>query len=462
MTDDYIAGMSARTKKLSLPNFFSGFDSTSDESVLPLNTAKRIYNFDYSSGALTEGWGIGQSGITSENVTYVWQFRRYDSVSGCEIKTLMYSCSDGSVYAAMPHGFSRLYGVNFSSAPQAVNYRLYGEDVILMFSQLDGMFVWNGIDPPYKVESAPDVTSFTMHYERMFVSTGGEKNTVWFSDDLDPTNWNLSLSDGGFIQLVDEFGSVNRVLSFAGYVYALRDRGISRITAYGSQKDFSVVNLFVSSGRIYGASAAVCGDTLMFLADDGLYRFDGLSARKVASAICGALKSSPSARGAYYDGKYFVAARFEETDGDSVDSESNNGFLVYDPKTGAVSLTRGIGLKELCPIDGALMAVDRNGRAGFIEKNGEIYGVPLEKSWMSGSLDFGTDGIKTVKEFSVDASVPFRLTVSSERGGKTFSVLPKKGLTTVRVNASGKKICFAITCKSSKARIARPFIKLGY
>ncbi len=461
MIDDYIAGAGGRTKKLSLPNFFSGFDSVSDESVLPLSTAKRIYNFDCSSGALTEGWGIKQSGITAEDVTCVWQFRRYDPVAEREIKTLMYSCADGSVFAAMPHGYTRLYGVNFTVAPQTVNYRLYGEDVILMFSAPDGMFVWNGIDPPYKVENAPEVTSFTMHYERMFVTGGDEKNTVWFSDDLDPTNWDLSLSDGGFIQLVDEFGSANRVLSFAGYVYVMRDKGISRITAYGSQKDFSVVNLFTSSGKIYGPTAAVCGDTLVFLADDGLYRFDGLTTRKVAPAVCGALKSSPLSRGAYYDGKYFAAVRLNETDNPDAD-ENNDGFLVYDLKTGAVSLTRGVGIKELCPVDGALMAVDTSGRVGVIEKSGEIYGSATEKSWVGGMLDFGTDGVKTVKEFSVDASAPFLLTVFSERGEKTVSVLPKKGLTTVRVNVSGRKIGFSITCNSPKIRIARPFIKISY
>lgn len=460
MANNYIAGVAARTRKLSVPNFLSGFDASLDESVLPLSTAKRIYNFDCSSGALTEGWGIRDGGISAKNVIKLWQFTRYDPDALQEIKKTMYCLSDGSVFASAPHGFEKLSGVSFSSVPYTVNYRLYGDDVILMCSETDGMYVWNGIDAPYKVENAPAVTSLAMHYERMFVSTGGEKNTVWFSDDLDPTNWNPSLSDGGFIQMVDEFGAVNRVLSFAGYVYALRDRGISRITAYGDQKDFSVVNLFVSAGGICGASAAVCGDTLMFLADDGIYRFDGLSARKVASACFGAVKSVKNARGTYFGGKYFAAVRLE-SDGDAGDLGANNGFIVYDVKTGKVSLTRGIGVKEFCPIGNELFAVTDDG-AGIIEKSGLCRGVPLEKSWCVGALDFGTDGIKTVKEFCVDASAPFTLTVSSERAEKSFCVLPKKGLTSVRVNVSGRKISFAIRSHSGKIRIARPFIKIGY
>ena len=458
MINDYIADVGGRTRKLSIPNFFTGFDSTSDESVLPLSTAKKIYNFDYSSGALTEGWGIKKSGITAKDVTSVWQFVRYDEVAKCEIKKLMYSCADGSVYTSSPHGYILLNGVNFSSVPYAVNYRLYGDDVILMCSEEDGMYVWDGINPAYKVENAPAITSMTMHYERMFVSSGGERNTVWFSDDLDPTNWNLSLSDGGFIQLIDEFGPVSRVASFLGYVYVLREKGISRITAYGSQKDFSVVNLFVSSGKIYGASAAVCGDSLVFLADDGLYRFDGLSTRKVAPAICGALKSSPLSRGAYSGGKYFVAVR---TDAADDGSDENDGLLVYDLKTGAVSLTRGVYIKELCPIGDELFAVGDFG-VGIVEKCGCVMEVALEKSWCGGLLDFGTDEVKTVKEFSVDASAAFTLTVSSENASKSFAVLPKKGLTTVRVNVSGRKISFFIIFKSAKVRIARPFVKIAY
>ena len=456
MANNYIAGMTSRTKRVSVPNFFSGFDSNSDGSVLPISTATRIYNFDCSTGALTEGWGIEDSGIGQEGITKLWQFRRYDDEAKCEVKKLMFSCSDGSVYYSAPHGYSQLSGVSFSSPPFTVNYRLYGEDVILMCSQDEGMYVWNGIDPAYKVENAPPVTSLTMHYERMFVSSGGERNTVFFSDDLDPTNWNIDLSGGGFIQMVDEFGYVNRVISFLGYVYVLRERGISRITAYGDQSEFSVVNLFVSSGKIYPRSAAVCGDVLMFLADDGLYRFDGLSTRKAASAVCGAIADSPLSCGAYFDGKYFLALRTADAE-----NEQNDGLLVYDLKTNAVSISRGVYIDELCPVENELFAVCNTG-VGVVSKCGEHFSAPLEKTWTSGMLDFGTDEQKTVKEFCVDASAPFTLEVSSERGTKKLPVFPKSGLTSVRVNVSGRKIGFAIRSNESKIRISRPFIRISY
>jgi hypothetical protein len=45
-------------------------------------------------------------------------------------------------------------------------------------------------DAAYKIDNAPAFTGITMHFERMFATGGDENNTVWFSDDLDPTNWN--------------------------------------------------------------------------------------------------------------------------------------------------------------------------------------------------------------------------------------------------------------------------------
>lgn len=69
--------------------------------------------------------------------------------------------------------------------------------------------------------------------------------------------------------MIDERGALNRVISYLNYVYVFRDYGISRITAFGAQTDFSVSNLFVSSGKIYPRSVALCGDSVIFLRRTG-------------------------------------------------------------------------------------------------------------------------------------------------------------------------------------------------
>ena len=66
-------------------------------------------------------------------------------------------------------------------------------------------------------------TSMDIHYERLFVTTTNEKSKVLFSDDLDPTLWSIDLSEAGFIEMVDERGALNRVISFNDYLYIFRD-----------------------------------------------------------------------------------------------------------------------------------------------------------------------------------------------------------------------------------------------
>ena len=205
--------------------------------------------------------------------------------------------------------FAQLSGVRFTATPFAVNYRLYGEDVVILCSPRDGMAVWNGKEDAVIVGESPLITSLTLHYERMFVTIAGQKNAVWFSDDLDPTNWNPSLDEGGFIELTDERGRSNRVLSFLNYVYVLRDYGITRLTAQGKQTDFAAANLFVSGGRIYPETAAVCGDAVLFLCSDGFYSFDGVSTRRILKHLDGVLTAKGSPSAAYVGGKYFVSLR---------------------------------------------------------------------------------------------------------------------------------------------------------
>ena len=108
-----------------------------------------------------------------------------------------------------------------------------------------------------------------VHGERLFLTDSSNHNSLWFSDDFDPTNWNVSLSEAGFIDMIGEKGRLLKVISFGGYIYVFRSYGITRVTAYGNQKSFSVADLFVSSGKIRGESITVCGDCVLFFASDG-------------------------------------------------------------------------------------------------------------------------------------------------------------------------------------------------
>ena len=462
MRNNYLPPIMKSLLKYNFENFFTGFNSGVDESVLPLHIAKKIYNFDISDGTLSDGYGINQSQSLPavNNVANVWNYRFWDEEKNEHRNRLMFSRNDGRVlFLNDANVFELLDGVFFVSLPISVNYRLFGEDVILMMSESDGMFVWNGKDAAYKVEDAPKIRSLTMHFERMFVTTAGEANSVYFSDDLDPTNWGMELNEGGFIQFIDEMGSSNKVISFLNHVYIFRDYGISRITAFGDQTDFSATSLFISSGKIYGKTPMSCGDRIMFLASDGLYMFDGLGTIPVAQHLKGIIKKSPYACSAYHDGKYFLALNLDI--GEDNPQNKNNSLLTIDLKTGLVNVSSGFQIDTLSSVNDILYAVC-NGQLGIIDKSAKFFNISLKKNYETPLVDLGTDDIKTIREFYIDANIPFELTLYSEKNSRKFKVIPKIGLTRLRMNFRGRKIGFAISTDETGGRISRPGVRFSF
>jgi len=461
MRNNLLPAVHKRLAQFNFENFFAGFNSSVDESVLPLHIAKRIYNFNISDGTLSDGYGMARDSRFPIAATNIWNYRFWHEESKSHRNILMASHTNGEI-RFLPHGernLTRLVGVQFTSTPIAVNYRLFGEDVILMTSETDGMFVWNGRDAAYKIEGAPSIRTLTMHFERMFVTTAGEANAVYFSDDLDPTNWGMELNEGGFIQFMDEMGSSNKVISFLNHVYVFRDYGISRITAFGDQSEFSATNLFTSSGRIYGKTPTACGDRIMFLASDGIYMFDGISTIPVAGHLKGLIKHSPNAVATYHDGKYFLSLNLDI--GTPSADNRNNSFISIDLKSGLVNVTHGIGPTAFNSIDGNLFAIS-HGTIGTINNSARNAGdIALRKSYVSPLIDLGTDEIKTIREFYIDSTVPFQLTLFSETTSRTLSVTPRVGITRLRMNFRGRKLGFAIETTATGGRLTRPGVRFS-
>lgn len=428
-------------------NFTANADMRFDEAVLADGTAARVVNFDVTDGALTDGYGIESSprfeGITGMSL---WRFTRYDYDAGGYVSCDMYCGEDGKVYYDYGDGWQELPGVTFTSAPSAVGYRLYGDDSILMTSPTDKMYVWDGVGAPRKVDS-PYITSMVLHYERMFATVAGESNAVYFSDDLDPTNWNdTDLTEGGFIQLLDERGKLLKVVDFINYVYVFREYGISRLTAYADQRDFNAVNLYVAGGKIYEGGVCACGDTIMLTGADGLYAFDGYSATRKLRAV--KFKPSPHASAVYSDGKYYLAACVDSDDG------VNDSLVVYDLSEGTFSLS-SLPVKRLCKLDGEVFAVTHDGLIGKVSKCGALFGEALVKVWESGVSDFGSPDIKTVSEITLRTDGDITVTVECDGKARNYNVSGGGGVKRFRPAVSGKTVRIKISSQTAGARISR-------
>ena len=431
-----------------------GMLTSVDRRVIPFDRAEKAYNVDVSSGALKPSYGIADTGLCYERLYY---FTWYDQETDVRTGTYL-GYREGKMYA-VGEAEIEIEGVAFSSAPTGVNYRLYGEDVFLLCGA-EGMAVIHADFAATTVPSAPAITALAMHNERMFVTIGGRKNAVWFSDDLDPTNWNPELDEGGFIELEGEGGATNKVVDFGGYVYIFRDYGIMRLTAYGDQSEFSLTGLFVSSGRIFADTVAVCGDRILFCASDGPYVFDGLSATRILRDYDGAFAPvAPVA--AYSGGKYFLATKLSESEG-----TDNDALVCVDPKTGNACLSEGVCIKafsSIAELSGeALYCTTERDTLGKVERGASYYGDPRVCLWQGALSDMGTpDREKLITEVFIDTATPITVRVFTERGERALHFSGKRAVQRKRVNLIGTKAGIAISAQGD-IDAARPALRFTY
>lgn len=444
---------------------FRGADVRHDESTLDFSTAAICYNFDCTSGALRDGYGVRHCDYVPPTATKYWVFKYFSQDHNKFVEQYIFKVAENNYlwfYDTESDKTRLLAAVEFDGI-EAVQYRLNSHDVLLISAVDKPLFIWDGM---YLNEcyGSPVVSSMALHYERLFVIDRREPTKIFFSDNLDITNWNFGSEEGGFIELLDERGELNKVVSFGNYLYIFREHGISRVTAFGDQSEFAVIGLFTASGRIFPSSIAKCGNCIMFLASDGLYTFDGYDCTKRVTNLEGLIKPDDNCVSAYFDGKYYLACKMDFADGAQVGDEhplnTTNALIVFDVTSGEVTLSRGMNITFMnsCTFNGHDFIMAHAHEGGEIARCGKLLDTPLEKLWRGALTDLGMpDRTKSVREVYTDGKSEFLLTVSGER--KTKNIVVPPGFGRRRVNLACKKLSVSVfSCDEEETDIKPPTV----
>ncbi len=472
-------------KRVTLADFRGGINTREDERLLPFAYATLCYNYEGKSGALREYFGAedltfsnaaGKNEIVAfpsgTKIQNVWHFKKDDG--GTFDDRLIFLTTDLQAYEmslAVPSQPVAIRDLTFSAIPEAVNYRLNGKDVIVFSSAEDSMAVYDG-QTVKRIATAPKITSMCMHYERLFAIVKGQPNSLWFSDNLDPTNWQVSSDGAGYVDMVDERGALLKVVSFLDYLYVFRNNGIARVTAYADQTQFSASQLFVSSGKIYPDTVTVCGDRILFLAEDGLYAFDGLSTTKVLQNLDLLFRNCDNthAKGVFFNGKYYLALRLNYHDDRKIMCEKtdyvNNSVLQYDIAEGNVFLARGVDVCSLLALRtdraGSLLLCFRDefsGKVGRLTQSGKAFTKALPKCWQTCRTDFGSpERKKYVKRIYLLTHYDVTLEVECDGQIYSFDFSGKSEYSCRRVNLLGTTFQFRFYSDCDKAYLVRPVI----
>lgn len=481
-------------------NYSSGINCDNNRNVLGLSNASMAYNFGLNNDVIIDGVGVKDLEFRysdnfpnyykkinrpSDNgfIIGCWFFSAWTEGIGIHRPFLIVYTTKGNFYYNRLHIDSgelvQLSGLNFTEKPIVTQYKLNGVDTLLLVSKADGMYTWTYPNTSTKIENAPSISSMCIHNDRLFITTNGEKRSIMFSDNPDPTNFNLSLHEGGIIDIVDEFGSCNKVVSFDGYVYIFRDFNIAKLTTYDDKNDFTISQLYVSNGRIYDKTVCICGNKILYLASDGIYQFNGNSATKLnlkIDKILSGVDNSYAVAG-YSNGCYYLSCRLNFNDDRLVRNEDNNiwkfnnALIKVKVDTGEMSILRGYDIIDISVINDLLksevVVIARENTGGYsvglLDDSGMYFDTPTSKLWQSGFSDLDKpEKVKVVKEISLETSQDITLRLISELGYKDFEIKGKTGYQTIKSYFKGKRIALDIMSENSNNYISNIKIKVGY
>ncbi len=453
---------------------FKGLANSVDESIAGFEYAVNCKNFAFEKGVINGAIGIDTAGghfntnIYCDTHTYptfdadkeinmAFYFRRKNPDTGALDDRIVCVLSDGTVWNTKIfaldtwHQFENIVIPNGSDA---VNYNYKSEDVLLVTAENLGMFVVRPDRVTY-LDKAPKFTSITVHNERVFGTLNEKKNQVWFSDDFDPNNWTISSTEAGYIDFSDELGNAIKVVSFLNFLFVFRDYGIMRLTAYGDQNDFIMKKVFTDTGRIYKDSIVLCGDKIMFCAEDGVYAFDGYEAVKVGKEFPKIVDKRTVCAG-YLENKYYLACRLAQP-GDL----TNDSVIRFDTETKDISVLSDVKVAGFCCLkstkDAALLCYfsgDNKNKLGMMSESGKVFDKVTAKTYESPENTLGSPYYKTIRGASVFTKYPITLKVILDGKEHKFNIAAKDTQQYIPIEKCGIRAKFKIEAQTAHAYVS--------
>ena len=452
------ARINRRKSRIYIDDFSKGIVTSVDKKHLPVNYAVRSFNTAFKDGALKSGFGIKKAIFEGEKSAIfelegvspkaIYYYKKYDESAESYLDILMIYADDGNFYKRVLNSeddFMLVQDLSFDKTPSAVTYRYNGKDVII-FSLGNLSKVYDG-DSVFYIDDAPAITSTCIHNERLFATEGGQKTTLWFSDDFNPLNWSVSLEDAGFIDLRDDRGSLLKVVSFDGYLYVFRNYGITRITAYGDQTAFSVDGITASASRIIPESICVCGDRIVYLAEDGFYSFSGGTPVRIMEKLDGLNFSDKStAKAKYYRGNYYCVVTLKNQD-----DKPFQAIVCYSLKDSGFTIGNNLNIIDFAVMEGEkehkLLFICADNRAiGELSDKSECFSKGIEKTWESGESSFGIAKEKILTKLFLSSESQVKVIVKSEIAKRELSFSGSKRMQVLPVGLRGENFSFFIQC----------------
>ena len=456
-----------KISKFSLNTFKNKQNYIIDESLLDLSKPKFSFNYDMVDGTLKKGLGVKKflnnnsfpQGVVPLKLYYYKHYNRVEFIGDDRIVAY---CSDGYLYllnlSKIEDGFTLIRGLSFDSAPKIVSYNYYNDDSLIISAGTKN-YLYNDKEIT-EIIGAPLIRSMCIHHERLFiVSESDLGRTIWFSDDYNPTNWVIELDQAGYIEFADERGDVLKVVEFLDYVYIFRRYGIVRLSAGGDQTEFSLQNLNVNCGKIYGESVTVCGDVIIFMSSTGLYKFNGIDAVNILPSYDKHFESvnNENAEGVFYSGNLILKLKGE------FDKIYKEVLLVYNLEKDSSYFISGLEVENFCLSTGEDYSLYTicDGEIVKFDNSGCKFNSPLLKVWESVKYSFNLPTTtKILKKIVVDSDERIVVIINADGKRHIYETRGENG--EINLNVKAINFTFEIISKTFNPKISKPIFTIRY
>ncbi len=329
-------------------------------------------------------------------------------------------CVSGKTYYRVPAGTFAASGVQFSRIPACVE--IAAEENCLLFS--DGESVALLTKDGFAVrEDIPAFVCGAWYYERLWLALPGAGGKIKFSAPADFSDFGEVIGGGGSIGFPDAMGEVRALVPLGIYIYVVRARGVQRLEARGSERNFILRDLFFCGDILAGSAAAVAGK-LFWAERGGVFSYGGSGeAEEVCPAFCEnlPLAEANEVRGGAFGRRYALQIgdmlAFFRAEGD--------GACIAAKNVGGLTC---LGGGALCVYRGDVCAVSA--------------GEPFLCVWESEPNSAG--GRALLRAVRVRASGTFTLTIESGEGKRSIEIAGRGGERRYPVNLAGENFVFRL------------------